>query len=204
MTAETITVPAADEASDLVAQTGEVETPYDRLLQNERIVEKGLKTYDKHQIAIDATKEQVGEALYNIYTDALWKARRGKDGKALYKNFGEYLEAKGWGKSVSRAFQLMSEHRKALRAENKPVVERKRGPKANNPGRSASTFGNMLINLRNSMAQRAEAMTGDSEGERDFVEIATAFAEATAHFVSDFEALADRERGRESVESEAK
>ena len=194
MTTETAVAVIEPDATD--GTEGEVITPLETLIANERIIEKGLKQYGKLDAAVAETKETVGQALYEIYTDKLWKARRGKDGKALYKNFGEYLEAKGWGKTTSRAFQLMAEHRKALKAEGAEVVDSKRGPKPNNPGRSAQTFCNMLANLRNSVAARAEAMTGDSEGERDFVDIAERFAEATAEFVSEWEALADRERGR--------
>lgn len=190
----------APDATEGEAQTGEVITPLESLVANERIIERGLKTYEKTSAAIEQTKAEVGEALYNIYTDKLWKARRGKDGKALFKNFGEYLESKGWGKTTSRAFQLMAEHRKALKAAGATdVVESKRGPKPNNPGRSAQTFCNMLSNLRVSVASRAEAMTGDSEGERDFVDIAERFAEATATFVSEWEALAERERGADAA-----
>ena len=184
--------------------SGEVVTPLDALVANEKIIEKGLRAYDKQSAAIETTKEEVGAALYDIYTNKQWKARRGKDGKALYKNFGEYLEAKGWSKTASRAYQLMADHRKALTASGETPVAATRGPKPNNPGRSAATFANALISYRSKLAERAEAMTGDSEGERDFVEIAERFAEATAAFVSEFESLSDREKGRAEAEAEAK
>jgi hypothetical protein len=204
MAVDTAIVPAPDatDSENGTPVTGETLTPLDRLIENERTITKGLKAFEATSLKLDETKESVGEALYEIYTEALWKARKGKDGKNLYKNFGEYLEAKGWTKTASRAYQLMADHRKALKAANAPVVEAKRGPKANNPGRSAQTFANMLNNYRTSLAQRAEAMTGGTQAEGTFIDIAERFAEVAGTFIAEFEALADSEKGSETVATE--
>jgi hypothetical protein len=200
---DTAVATIAPDATDSEAQSGEVVTPLDRLRSNERIIEKGLRSYETQNAKISETKEAVGQALYEIYTESLWKSLKNPStGKNLFKNFGEYLEAKGWGKTASRAYQLMAEHRKALKASGETVVERKRGPKAINPGRSAQTFANMIINLRVSMAQRAEAMDASQQAEREFIEIAERFAEVSSDIVTDLEALADRERGRAEAEKE--
>lgn len=201
MATELVEVPAPVEPESGEAVTGEVETPYDRLIVNERTIAKGLKAFDKQSLAIDETKETVGQALYEIYTDKLWKARRDANGKALYKNFQEYLDSRGWGKTASRAYQLMAEHRKVLKASNETVVESKRGPKPGNPGRSAQTFANQIRNVRNSMRTRAEQMT-DIEGEaaKTFIALTEEFIEATDEIVNDLDALAAREAGSEKAE----